>query len=100
MLNSKTRSDKVKSRLVSGKKSKTLSEKLKSYSLFATAILAPGAATDAQVIYTDVDPDLYYQLFNGHYELDLNNDGVNDFTISGLTLGWGYSYTNALYVYP
>ena len=34
---------------------------------------------NAQIIYTNVNPDRYY--LNGVYNLDLNNDGTNDFAI-------------------
>jgi hypothetical protein len=33
-----------------------------------------------QIVYTDVNPDQTYSI--GHYNLDLNNDGTNDFTLT------------------
>ncbi len=49
------------------------------YSIFATGILVYNATVEAQVIYTDLDPDL---LLDEHDEVggvDMNNDGVFDF---------------------
>ncbi len=61
-------------------KEKSLAEKIKSYSTLALSILATTEAANAQVIYTDVNPDTTVQS-NGTYGLDLNNDGVTDFNL-------------------
>jgi hypothetical protein len=58
------------------------SKRLTSYSLFSTAFLLAGVETNAQVIYTDVDPDESYIGDGESYDLDLNNDGTTDFIIS------------------
>ncbi|MCS6917342.1 MAG: T9SS type A sorting domain-containing protein [Chitinophagales bacterium] len=66
--------------------SRNLSRRLRGYSLMAGALLATGSAADAQVICTDIIPDvevggkippaLPYDFL---YNLDLNNDNVYDF---------------------
>ena len=60
--------------------SKDLKNRLKRYALTAGAVAAGGAAADAAVIYTDINPDFVGGVGNS-YLLDLNNDSVNDFSI-------------------
>lgn len=48
------------------------------YSGIAAAFLLPHGA-EAQVVWTDVDPDLVLQ--NGEHELDLDGDGTNDLSL-------------------
>lgn len=75
------------------KKSTPLSERIKNYSLFSSAMLASSLVADAQVIYTDISPDL--DIFLDSYSLDLNNDGITDFVVSAhgflttFSQGWG-----------
>jgi hypothetical protein len=68
----------------------TLSKKLKSYSALAGSMLAAGTAAEAQVVYTDVNPDLTVSA-GGSYNLDLNNDGIVDFSLAQRS-GTVYSY--------
>lgn len=60
------------------KKEFTFSKKLASYSALAATVLMVSETADAQIIYTDVNPN---DLVNspGSYILDLNNDGTTDF---------------------
>ena len=52
---------------------------LKEYSGFATAFLFINANTNAQIIYTDIDPDIELQ-FNGETAgIDMDNNGTIDF---------------------
>ena len=74
-------------------KKSTLSGKLKAYSALAGAAAIAGGA-DAQVIYTDVNPDVTKSANGDTYMLDLNNDATVDFvltnafgTSSGLAIG-------------
>lgn len=46
----------------------------------ATALLAMGTDAEAQVIYTDVDPD--YTFTNEEYEIDFDGDGISDVTLT------------------
>ncbi len=66
------------------KKQHTLSEKIKRYSLVTSSALATAFAANAQVVYTDVNPDYtgYGSLYGDAFSVDLNNDGITDFTIN------------------
>lgn len=67
----------------------TLAEKLKSYSLLAGSIVASSFAAQAQIIYTNVNPDVElggsvpssYPEVSTH-NIDMNNDGEVDFKIT------------------
>lgn len=70
-----------------------LKEKLKSYSALATAVFGSAAAADAQIVYTDVNPDFMSTTTNGNfdtYEVDFNNDGTSDLAVG--TYGYLYNY--------
>ncbi|MEO6169163.1 MAG: T9SS type A sorting domain-containing protein [Chitinophagales bacterium] len=67
----------------------TLPEKLKSYSLLAGSIVASSFVAQAQIIYTDVNPDVelggtvpvsYPEVSS--YNIDMNHDGEVDFKIN------------------
>ncbi len=64
------------------KKNSTLSDKLKkrlkAYSLTAGALAAGVTGADAQILYTDVDPDAEADGVDSVF-LDLNADGIDDF---------------------
>lgn len=60
---------------------KELQKKLKAYSLAATAITAFGATANAQVVYTDIDPDVTISVEPDSLIIDMNNDGTWDFKI-------------------
>lgn len=68
--------------------SASLHKKLKGYSLCAGSMIAAAAAANAQVMYTDVNPDVVLENTSGtlpffaSYALDLNNDGTTDFTVA------------------
>ncbi|HYV92743.1 MAG TPA: T9SS type A sorting domain-containing protein [Chitinophagales bacterium] len=68
--------------------SSSLQQKLTSYSLCAGSVLAASAAANAQVMYTDVNPDVVLENsagtlpFDISYALDLNNDSITDFNIT------------------
>ncbi len=69
-------------------------EKLARYSAFAGAV-ATAAGAQAQIIYTDVNPDATFSTGN-QYSLDINNDATPDFVISAETISGstsGVSYT-------
>ena len=52
---------------------------LKEYSGFATAFLFINANTNAQVIYTDIDPDIELNLDGQTAGIDMDNNGTIDF---------------------
>lgn len=75
-----------------------LKEKLKSYSALATAVFGTAAAADAQVVYTDVNPDQVLTITNGSitdYAVDFNNDGNEDMAVA--TYGYLYNYAGTDY---
>jgi len=71
-----------------------LSAKLLSYSAAAGALLAIGANAEAQISYTDVDPDSLVVLPDtvgqSIFEIDMNNDGFTDVTIIAGNGDWYY----------
>ena len=70
-----------------------LKEKLKSYSALATALFGTAAAADAQIVYTDVNPDEVLTITNGSvtdFAVDFNNDGNEDMAVA--TYGYLYNY--------
>lgn len=75
-------------------KNDPLTGRLLSYSAAAGAIIAIGHEADAQVIYTDVDPDVILEAAVDEeeiYELDINNDGTIDVDIKNYKDAW-YNY--------
>jgi hypothetical protein len=69
----------------------TLDSKLKKYAALATGITAVAGATNAQVQYTDINPDHLVTGNGDSYSLDLNNDNVVDFEF--VTVSGTYSFT-------
>jgi len=61
------------------------------YAKMAAVILLYNAKADAQVIYTDLDPDIELQLDNATAEIDMDNNGVVDFMFLR-TSGTYYTY--------
>ncbi len=61
--------------------SPSLAKKISAYSTLAAAFLAGRSEADAQIIYTDINPDTTFSQNNSLYSLDLNNDGQPDFKI-------------------
>jgi hypothetical protein len=73
---------------------KLLSAKLLSYSAAAGALVAIGSNAEAQIVYTDVDPDSEVVAPEvgsaGIFEIDMNNDGITDVTIVAGNGDWYY----------
>lgn len=79
------------------KKNTFSSKKLISYAASATAFLAVNNA-NATVVYTDLDPDQVIAGEGAEVSLDINDDGINDFTfivtsLSGTGTYYGISFT-------
>jgi hypothetical protein len=68
----------------------SLKTRLQAYSLTAGSIVA-GLGSQAQILYTDVDPDTTIDLTNALYALDLNDDNVIDFELEALSGLYSYS---------
>jgi hypothetical protein len=69
-----------------------LKEKLKSYSALATAMFGTAAAADAQIVYTDVNPDVTLNVINDSlsaYEVDFDNDGNADMIVGAYGFVYG-----------
>ncbi len=66
---------------------------LKKFSAFIVIAMMFSASTNAQIFYTDVNPDVTINTNGGAYALDLNNDGITDFNITFTTTMFG-SQTN------
>lgn len=71
----------------------TLNNKLKSYSALAGSIALIGTQADAQIIYTDINPDSTTNIGGNFYNLDLDNGGIFDFSFN-LNFGSASSYTS------
>lgn len=76
------------------KENSTLVKKLAQYSAMVTPALALASAANAQIVYTDVNPDfvLTDSATDGFFSiafLDLDADGVNDFTLWALSAEQG-----------
>lgn len=70
-----------------------LKDKLKSYSALASAVFGTAAAADAQIVYTDVTPDVTLSVINdslNSYDVDFDNAGTPDMAIA--TYGYLYNY--------
>ncbi|MBC8045215.1 MAG: T9SS type A sorting domain-containing protein [Fimbriimonadaceae bacterium] len=61
--------------------------KLLAYSSATSLFLAFSQHADAQVIYTDIDPDIIVDAPAGIYNLDLDNDATIDFIFSASSVG-------------
>ncbi len=76
---------------------------LKKFSAFIVTAMLFSVSTNAQIVYTDVNPDTVISSpvspTPKDYNLDLNNDGVNDYKISvSLAIG-GACFTARFYIF-
>ncbi len=55
---------------------------LKNIAAFIATAMLFSASANAQIVYTDVNPDTTINTNGGVYALDLNNDGITDFNIT------------------
>ena len=72
----------------------TLDSRLKKYAALATGITAVSGATNAQVQYTDINPDYLVSGNGSSYALDLNNDNVVDFEFVTISSSTSITYSN------
>ncbi len=66
------------------KKSIDLKRKIKAYSAITGGLVALTPMANAQIVYTDIEPDTSITEIDSTYLLDLNNDGIKDFGIMQL----------------
>lgn len=79
---------------------KSLQNKLKSYSALAGAVATTGTV-NAQIIYTDVIPDVTISTTLSGVNIDLDNGGFVDFMVAEQTgVVSGYAYNEVLSVVP
>ena len=67
--------------------------KLTQYSAACAAFLAVGHGADAQIVYTDIDPDVqvgidWWEFATDEYLIDMNDDGINDFRIYAVSVSF------------
>ncbi len=79
----------------------SLQNRIKKYGTMAAAVTAVAAVSDAdaQVMYTDINPDETYSTHGDSYDLDLNGDAIIDFQILQATSGYNSAY-NAVLAFP
>ena len=69
---------------------------LKMLPTFIVTIMMFSACANAQIVYTDVNPDSTIISPSGSYYLDLNNDGISDYKISSVSIHGSCSPQNPL----
>jgi len=78
-------------------KNNTTESKIKRYSVLAGGLTAIAGAANAQIVYTDINPDTLITGNGAFYNLDVDNNGVIDFTFytiaSSITYSSGSSST-------
>ena len=70
--------------------------KLTQYSVAGAAFLAVGQGADAQIMYTDIDPDVqvgidWWEFATDEYLIDMNDDGIDDFRIYAVSVSFSLS---------
>jgi len=80
------------------KKSTTLSEKIKAYSALAGSVVALAPAANAQITYTDINPDSVFTN-PGSFDIDINNDAVNDFQFNFSKTNSSTTFSSTSYSY-
>ncbi len=86
-------------------KKNNLKEALKKYSLMTGGLIGLTTVSNADIIYTNIDPDTTFNTDGGSFDLDLNNDGTVDFNINILTRsntfnGTAFIFTNKISLLP
>lgn len=69
-----------------------IKQNITAYSALATAFLASNAELDAQVLYTDVDPDILLDEDFDKSDIDLNQDGTGDIRLIKNTFSTSFPY--------
>ena len=64
------------------------------YASFAAAVLAGMGNGKAEVVYTDIDPDIVLDANNGYYTIDIDGNGEMDFSF-----GLGTDYINTYFTF-
>lgn len=75
-----------------------LLKKLKEYSALSGSLVAISGLANAQVVYTDIDPDVVLSSDGDQYQLDLENNGIFDYVFQTTNPNSGYYYAG-VYMY-
>ncbi|MBL6964177.1 MAG: T9SS type A sorting domain-containing protein [Bacteroidetes bacterium] len=75
-------------------KQKSFESKLKTYTSVAAGVVASAGIANAQIVYTDIDPDI--MISDSSYLIDLNNDANADFRLIHLYYYYSNSILNAI----
>jgi hypothetical protein len=67
---------------------------------FIVTAMMFSASANAQIVYTDVNPDVTINTNGGVYALDLNNDGITDFNITFATAIFGGQTNKYIMITP
>jgi hypothetical protein len=59
-----------------------MNDRLKNYLALTAGFVGISPLADAQIIYTDVNPDLVLSGWGASFQLDINNDSIFDFRVS------------------
>jgi len=73
-------------------KQNSLETNLKKYSLLAGSVTAAISTVNAQIVYTDVNPDTLLNNNGEIYALDLDNNGIAEFNIQFVDTAYFYSF--------
>jgi hypothetical protein len=73
-------------------------KKLAGFTAMAGAVLA-GNSADAQIVYTDVSPDVVVDTNNTMYDLDFNNDAIADVSFAVQNVQGAGTYSGLTYTY-
>ena len=79
-------------------KNNTIESKIKRYSALAGGITAIAGAANAQIVHTDINPDTLITGNGAVYNLDVDNNGVIDFTFNTMSTSFTYPGTPATFV--
>ena len=79
---------------------KSLTKKIAAYSGAAGAFIAFAGNAEAQIVYTDVNPDVTLNVLNSDsYSIDFNNDATPEFTIETYASVSSYTYYYNPYIF-
>jgi hypothetical protein len=73
-------------------------KKLAGFTAMAGAVIA-GSTADAQIVYTDVNPDVVVDTTSGIYDLDFNNDAIADVSFLVNTAAGSATYSGIPFTY-
>ncbi|HNI55898.1 MAG TPA: hypothetical protein PK511_15330, partial [Chitinophagales bacterium] len=76
---------------------KELVKRLTDYAAFAAAVLVLINRADAEVVYTDIDPDVSLDTDGNYYAIDIDGNGTADFQFLKATFSINPSFTYYYY---